>query len=259
MDSVTAHSKNKTRARFSPRGCRVIFLVSLVLLTLGAFFWAFTRTSLCGIQRISIHGVKYGIPEDMLSESGIRRGVNIFSDLSGFQSALESHPLIMRACFERRPPRALSISIEEREPFVLLKTKRPIPMSLDGVVIPMERIGIDLDLPLLTIEGALGNFKMSVDAGLAFLGGMRDSAASLFPLVSELVVRDGKPTLMYLRFPRARVLVGNNLSRSACGLLAGVVKALGKEEGFFEIDLRFHDQAILRVPGEEGSSKPQAI
>jgi cell division septal protein FtsQ len=252
-------SKNKARGRAAAARYRALLFCSAGFLLLGGLFWAFTGTSLCEIRRISIHGVKYGIPEDLLLESGIQRGVNIFSDLGAFELALRGHPLIKEAHFERKPPQALSIHVEEREPFVLLKTKRPIPMSLDGVIIPEERIGVDLDLPLLTIEGALGNFKNSVNAGLSFLSDLRDQAPYLLPLVSELVVRDGEPAAMYLRFPRARVLIGSRFTRISCGLLVGVIKTLGKEEGFFEIDLRFPNQAVLRMIGEEEPSKPRAI
>jgi hypothetical protein len=237
----------------------MLLLASAGVLLLGGLAWVFTCTSLCGIERINIHGVKYGVPEDMLLESGIKRGVNIFSDLGGFERALRAHPLVKSARFERKPPRALSIHIEEREPFVLLKTKRPVPLSIDGLIVPSERIGVELELPLLTIEGEIGGFRSSVDAGLHFLSEMRNEAPCLLPLVSELVVRDGEPVEMYLRSPRARVLIGSGSLKPACGLLLGVVKVLAKEEGFFEIDLRFRNQAVLRILGDEGSSRPRAI
>lgn len=228
---------------------RVLFLVATVLVPAPVLVFIFLTTSLCEVQRISIHGVRYGSPEDLMVEAGIERGVNIFSDLTSFEESLRHHPLVRDVHFERRPPRSILIRLEEREPFAILAAKRPVPVARDGTTLPRERIAVDLDLPLLTVRGVEEGeeeYGKKVREGLAYLASIEKDAPELAAHVSELVVGERGPETLYLRTPRARVLLGGEWNGIVSGLLRGVAGNLEPTQGLYEIDLRFARQAIVR-------------
>jgi cell division protein FtsQ len=207
------------------------------------------------VQRISIHGVRYGSPEDLMVEAGIDRGVNIFSDLTAFEESLRQHPLVRDVHFERRPPRSILIRVEEREPFAILAAKRPVPVARDGTTLPRERIAVDLDVPLLTVRGLEEGEEPDrerVRDGLAYLASIKRDTPELAAHVSELVVGEGGPEVLYLRTPRARVILGGEWNEIVSGLLSGVAGHLEPTQGLYEIDLRFARQAIVRERVGEG-------
>jgi hypothetical protein len=249
----------KAIRRKQARRRRVLFLAATVLVPVPVLAFLFLSTSLCEVQRISIHGVRYGSPEDLMVEAGIEEGVNIFSDLTSFEESLREQPLVREAHFERRPPHSILISVEEREPFAILAMKRTVPVTRDGVLIPREQIAVDLDLPLLTLTGLDGEgtavFEDRMREGLALLAAMERDTPELEAQVSELVVDDQGPSVLYLRSPRARVVLGKEWNPVVSGLLSGVVGCLEPTAGVYEIDLRFARQAVVRERGG-GEERP---
>jgi hypothetical protein len=213
----------------------------------------FLKTSVCDVQRISVYGVQYGFPEDLLLESGIEEGINIFSDMSAFEASLGDHPLVSEVWIERRPPRALFIRVEEREPFVYLNGIEPILVARDGTILSRDRIAIELDLPLLTLDNENNEDGGSLLTGLRFLSNIKAHSPALYTHVSELVMRDGRPAFLYLRTPRVRVLLGDSFTLASTNLLVGVLSTLEKSEDFFEVDLRFKGQAVVRSFGVDVS------
>jgi len=230
-----------------------LLLIAAVIVWIPVLSWIFLTTSLCDVQRISVYGIRYGYPEDVLMESGIEEGINIFSDMTAFEKSLRDHPLVQEAKIERRPPRALFIKVREREPFAYLKQAKPVLVSRDGTVLPEDRIAVELDLPLITVIQDEDEYLDMMMEGLRFLSGFRDDAPALYTHISELVVHRGRPEVLYLRTPPTRVLLGPEFTRVSQNLLAGVLASLESDEGFFEVDLRFRDQAVVRSLGEKTS------
>jgi hypothetical protein len=219
------------------------------LLLVPVLSWIFLKTPLCNVQKICVYGIKYGYPEDVLLESGIEEGINIFSDMSAFERSLGDHPLVREAQILRRPPRALFIKIDEREPFAYLNQGKPVLVSKDGTFLPQDRIAVELDLPLITVIKDENEQLVATSEGLRFLSRLRDDAPALYTHVSELVMREGRPEALYLRTPPTRVLLDLRFTRVSLNLLVGVLASLENEEGFFEVDLRFKDQAVVRSFG----------
>jgi hypothetical protein len=243
-------SRIRRPRRKKKKSWRLTLLLLIALVSVPVMSWVFLNTTLCEVQRISIHGIRYGYPEDMLLESGIEAGINVFSSLSSFEESLTRHPLVQEAVIERHPPRSICIKVEEREPFAYLNQLKPVPVCREGKVLPEDRIAVELDLPLLTVEGDEKTSRRGLDEGLSFLSFLMDDSPALYAHVSELVVREGKPVIIYLRTPRARILLGDQFTRVSSNLLSGVLKNLEKVDGFYEVDLRFRDQAVVRQFGE---------
>jgi len=227
-------------------------MLGMVILAVPVLSWVFRNTSLCEVRRITIQGVRYGMPEEMLQTAGITSGMNIFSDLSAFEKSLSNHPLVRKVSFERRPPRSLLIRIEERVPFVFLNRSEPVPLSRDGRMLPEDRIAEDLDLPVLTIEGSEDDFQSGKMSGIRFLSDLEETAPSLYCRISELIVRNGRPALLFTGTPRTRVLLGERFSRISSNLLATALTHLENANGLYEIDLRFKNQAVIRQVGGNG-------
>ena len=242
-------SKIKKQRRRRKRQWGRYSLLAIVILAIPILSWVFRNTSLCEVRRITIQGVRYGMPEEMLQTAGITTGMNLFSDLSALEKSLSTHPLVRDVSFERRPPRSLFIRIEEREPFVFLSRQEPVPLSRDGRILPEDRIARDLDLPLLTIEGSEGDFQSGQTAGIRFLSHLEESVPSLLARVSELIVKDGRPALLFIGNPRTRVVLGEQFSRIHSNLLTSALTNLENAHGFYEIDLRFKNQAVVRQIG----------
>jgi hypothetical protein len=240
------------RSRNRRRVTLALFGVSLAAAL--ALAWLFLNTSLCGVERINMQGVRYGIPEDMLLESGIKAGVNLFSDLSTFEKSLAKHPLVREVRFERRPPRTLFIRVEERVPFVFLNQAEPVPLSEEGVLLPEDRIAGELDLPLLTLDGDEASRARGQSEGLQFLSHLKIESPALFDRLSELVVINGNPAMLFVRMPRARIQLGERFTRISARLLSSALAGLKGDDGYFEIDLRFRDQAIVRYMGNPGAA-----
>ncbi|MFQ6103107.1 MAG: cell division protein FtsQ/DivIB [Candidatus Glassbacteria bacterium] len=251
MRSRVRRIRRRVRGK-SKRSRSLYILLFTAAMSAGALSWVFLNTSLCEVQRIHIHGVNFGYPEDLLLESGIEAGINIFSNLSRYEHLLSAHPLVVEAHIDRHPPRTLSVRVEEREPFAFIKLTKPVPVSRNGILLPEDRIAVELDLPLLTIEGGGGVSQGAVMKGLGFLSRLEAASPALFNLVSELLVKDSVPSILYLRSPKARVLLGDRFTLLSSRLLTGVLTELGRDDGFYEIDLRFNNQAVVRQLGEDG-------
>ncbi len=127
----------------------VVFLLSyLAVVQLRHLFFA---TSYFELRKIEIHGVKTLKEEDVLRLANVAPGHNVLSlNKDEVQSRILVHPMVRKAQIELSGLYTLKIAIEERVPYVYVKSGAQFfEISDDGTVLAVEDVG-SRDLPIIT-------------------------------------------------------------------------------------------------------------
>lgn len=103
------------------------------------------------LKEIVVTGEKRVKREEIITLSGARAGENILAmDLNKMARGIESQPWVERATVRRVLPRGLSIGINEREPFAILKTDTLFYLDRGGTPFKELDSSDDAGYPLLT-------------------------------------------------------------------------------------------------------------
>lgn len=167
LDSPAPPGTRRKRARasepelpgFWSRLYSGVKLTSGVLVVLGAALalaWGLHRYALTtprfAIEQIDVSGAKRIRTETMLKRAEVKRGDNLLAvDTEALERRLLEDPWIVSAKVERRIPRTLAISVEEREAAALASIGGELFLvSRTGEPFKQLEPGDPLDLPLIS-------------------------------------------------------------------------------------------------------------
>jgi cell division protein FtsQ len=221
---------------------RLALLAALVVLLVGAPFWApllLRQLSFFRVRKVEIVGARYVAVSDILTRLHVDTSASVWDPTAPLEKRLASHPQLRRVTVRRRLPGTLVVSVDENLPVALVATSDGLrAYDARGIALPIDLAKTPLDAPVLPRR----------DVGvLGLLGLLRSQAPALYDRVSEVRVVSADELLIELDDTPVRAMrdvtadrlaeidpVENDLTRR--GLRAA------------EIDLRYKDQVIARLP-----------
>lgn len=202
------------------------------------------------VRRVEIDGARYAPASELLARLRVDTTWSVWTDLGALAKRVEGHPLVSAVRVERRLPGTLRLVVTERAPVAMTPTRDGVGvLDADGRALPIDpsRVG-GVDVPLVSAADR---------ATLRLLGALRDTAPVLFARVSE-VRRAGAEELRFAVSPGAGASAGQSPFVVRAGLdvtparladLLPVESDLARRRvRVVEIDLRFRDQVIARLP-----------
>lgn len=199
------------------------------------------------VRRVEIVGARYLAPSDILARLNVDTLASVWDPTAPLVSKVEGYPGVARANIHRKLPGTLVVEIVERVPVALVSAPggfrayddRGNALSIDPTRVTVDApVLMDRDVPLLKL-----------------LGAMRTSMPALYARVSA-ARRPGHGEIAFdLKLPGAgasqteTVRANDDLSLPRLADVAPVEQDLAhKQLRASEIDLRFRDQVIARLP-----------
>ncbi|MGD0152673.1 MAG: FtsQ-type POTRA domain-containing protein [Thermacetogeniaceae bacterium] len=149
---VNAQPVARKPRRANPRG----YLRRLRVILLAAFIiyacYYFSQSPFFSIQKVEVAGQKHLSAAEIIRVSGLGTGINIFQvNLDQAKKRLLANPWIESAAIRRKLPRAIQITVKERQPSaILLADQRWLVLDRNGVCIDSVNSLRLYNLPIIT-------------------------------------------------------------------------------------------------------------
>jgi cell division septal protein FtsQ len=118
--------------------------------------WEFLR-----VREFLVVGNQYLANEVIWEIASFPVNTSVLDDLARTKLLLEEHEMILEASVKKKWwSRKVVLTIEEKIPLALLANALLVPVDRDGNTLPLDPEHL-LDLPLLRVEGDLGDQKRS--------------------------------------------------------------------------------------------------
>jgi cell division septal protein FtsQ len=232
----------------------------LVLLLAGAVF-AYARLAaqpLWTVRAISVEGNRSIRRDELLGRLGLRPGLPWWRiPRHAVARVRAASPRLQSLSLSWRWPRDLVVQVHERESCLRVLGPPALEVAPDGVILEPSEALDPADLPLLTGDlpadlrpGASCVFP-SAGPGWGDILELSRSTPELWKAISEIHFAGGTDFRIFLRDGRKVVLwetdVNKELRQQVTRILAEL-RRKGVEDAV--IDLRFRDQAVVRLPEE---------
>jgi cell division protein FtsQ len=224
---------------------------------------ALARLSFFRVRQVEVEGLRYAPAAEIAARLGVDTTRSVWADLGPLRARVAGHPMVARAELSRHLPGTLVVRIVEKVPVALAPARGGALAVYDaaGAALPIEpHAQGGLDVPLLAARDT---------TLLRLLGALRADAPRLFARVSEArrvapprgVARASDAAEFALTLvPPARapgaapsapltVRVAPDVTVGRLADLLPVEDELARRRvRVAEIDLRFRDQVIARLP-----------
>ena len=220
---------------------------------IGGPWWvprALARLAFFRVRRIEIDGARYAPPSELVARLRVDTTWSVWTDLPTLERRVQGHPLVADARVERHLPSTLRVVVVERAPVAMMPTASGVTvLDSAGRMLPIDpsRVG-GVDVPIV---GGRDTLLLRV------LGALRRDAPSLFARVSE-ARRAGPEEVRFAMSPDPSIAgaVTPLTVRASLDVTPQRFADLLPVEGDLarrrvratEIDLRFRDQVIARLP-----------
>jgi len=191
------------------------------------------------VRRVVIEGARYASPDEIVSRLRVDTTASIWDDVSPLVARVKEHPQVREVRIGRRLPGTLVVRVTENLPVALVNsTKGLLVTDATGASLPVDPTRTDVDLPVLATRDTLL---------LRLLGEVRAEVPSLFARVSE--ARRGNRGEVILVLQEHRVLARSDVTAARLADLLPVELDLARRAlTVVELDLRFRDQVVARLP-----------
>jgi hypothetical protein len=218
-----------------------------------SYFRADDRTVI-GSERLS--------QTEVLRAAAIPPHASVWDDPSEWVGRLEDHPLVLTAMIERKLPRRLIITVQERTPVALFPMPVLEPVDRDGNLLPVDPAKDVLDLPILSPVrvGESGAPLTRAERRLLALetARLQEIDPEFMARVSELSLDSEGGVIARVSDPRLDVRFTPPITparlRQGLEALADALDRAGFTPRL--VDLRFAEQVVVRS-GSIGSARGQ--
>ena len=221
---------------------RLVLGAAIAVLALGAPFWGpllCRQLSFFRVRRVEIIGARYVSVNDILERLRVDTTASVWDPTKPLVGRLASHPQLRHVTVRRKLPGTLVVEVEENPPVALVPgTDGFHAYDARGVALPMDLARTPVDAPILARR----------DVGvLLFLGDLRNEAPAVYDRVSEVRVAGAEELVLDLAGTPVRAMRDVTAARLAD--VEPVEEDLARR-GLHaaEIDLRYRDQVIARLP-----------
>lgn len=200
------------------------------------------------VRRVEIDGTRYVSPDEIVSRLRMDTTQSLFDDVGPLEKRVRQHPSVRDVRIERKLPGTLLVRITENLPVAFVQAASGlVAVDATGRSLPVDPATADVDLPVLAVRDTLT---------LRVLGEVREKMPALFARIGE-VRRLPRGTSFYLLFrltesptnPAHDVLASGDVGADRLSDIVPVEQDLARRRlRASELDLRFRDQVIARVP-----------
>jgi cell division protein FtsQ len=191
------------------------------------------------LKRIEFEGVQYARVNELREATGVDSSWSIWNNLDPVSTAVATHPMVASVTVERRFPSTLLIRLTERAPVALVQ-RNNVLVPMDGKA---QRLPIDLTRTPVNVP-VMNTMDTTV---LRILDELRQLAPAIFDRVVTARRVAGDHLLfdldVFVVRTRDDVTVGR--FRDILPVEADLARNRLRAN---ELDLRFHDQVIVRQP-----------
>ncbi len=229
-------------------------LAGIAMLALGAVaspWWgraALRHLDFFRVRRVEIDGARYVSPDEIVSRLRIDTAQSLFDDVGPLEKRVREHPSVRDVRIERKLPGTLLVRITENLPVALVQAANGlVAVDATGRSLPINPATADVDLPVLAVRDTLT---------LRVLGSVREHSPALFARIGE-VRRYPRGSSFYLLFKLTEspgntahdVLAAGDITADRLSDIVPVEQDLARRKlRATELDLRFRDQVIARLP-----------
>lgn len=224
------------------RRLRRVAQVAAALTLLSSPWWG--RALLRGmdffrVRRVEIEGARYAAPGEIVSRLRVDTTASVWDDVSPLVARVREHPQVRDVRIRRKLPGTLVVVVTENLPVALVSGARGLEVhDAAGRPLPVDPTTIDVDLPVLARRDTLL---------LRLLGALRAEDPALFARVSEAGRTPRGEVVLVL--PEHRVLARDDVTVQRLADLLPVELDLARRAlRVAELDLRFRDQVVARLP-----------
>ncbi|MFN0099782.1 MAG: cell division protein FtsQ/DivIB [Gemmatimonadaceae bacterium] len=191
------------------------------------------------VRRVVIEGARYAAPDEIVSRLRVDTTASIWDDVTPLVARVKEHPQVRDVRIGRRLPGTLVVRVTENPPVALVNSARGLVVAdASGESLPVDPTRVDVDLPVLASRDTLL---------LRLLGDLRAQSPALFARVSE--ARRGARGDIILVLPEHRILALADVTAERLADVIPVELDLARRAlTVVELDLRFRDQVVARLP-----------
>ncbi|MBC7895849.1 MAG: FtsQ-type POTRA domain-containing protein [Cytophagaceae bacterium] len=224
-----------------PRWGRRITAVLVVLAVLAVFTvpWWGRPLAFFRLQDVEVRGTRFARASDIAARLEVDTMTSIWISLDTLKARVESHPQVRSARIRRWLPSKLVVEIMENEPIALVPGTRGMrAYEESGRVLPLDLARVPTDLPIV---------ERPDTAVFRLLSDLKADHPGMYSQISEVrFVGKDQLRLMLLDVP---VLALRGLLADRMEELSSVQRDLARKQIVpAELDLRFKDQVIVRLP-----------
>ena len=213
-----------------------------LLLVLGAPLWGpllLRRMSFFRVRKVEIVGARYVSAGEVLERLHVDTTASVWDPTAPLAARVASHPQIRAAAVRRKLPGTLVVAITEHVPIALVPAADGFrAYDARGVGLPLDLARYPVDAPVL----AQRDLQM-----LRLLGALRSQLPVVYRRVSEVRIVGSDEVVLQLANVPVRAMRDVSVDRFAD--IEPVEEDLARRQlRAAEIDLRFRDQVIARLP-----------
>jgi cell division protein FtsQ len=215
----------------------------LALVLLATPFWGprlLANLDFFRVRKVEVQGLRYTPPGEVLDRLRVDTTRSVWEPLEPLAARVATHAQIERATVTRRLPGTLVVDVVERRPVALVSIGATLrAVDERGVALPLDPSRTPVDVPIVTAPREAAVYHL--------LGAMQREAPRLYARVSSIHSVGGGELLVQLAGLSVRTMTTVTLAR--LGDIEPVERDLARRQlRAAEIDLRYRDQVIARLP-----------
>lgn len=197
------------------------------------------------VRRVEVEGARYANPDEIVSRLRIDTTASVWGDVAIWERRVRQHPSVRDARVERRLPGTLVVWVTENPPVALVQAAAGlVPVDATGKFLPIDPSSVDVDLPVLAVRDS---------TVLRVLGDVRAAAPMLFARIGEVRRLPRGDYLFRLTEKTAAwphdIFASADITAARLNEIIPVEQDLARRNlRATELDLRFRDQIIARLP-----------
>jgi cell division protein FtsQ len=216
----------------------------LVVVLLATPFWGprvLSTLDFFRVRKVEVLGLRYTPPGEVLDRLHVDTTRSVWEPLEPLVARVAAHPQVERVVVSRKLPGTLVVEVTERRPVALVQTGATLrAVDERGVALPLDPSRTPVDAPIVTAPAReTGVYHL--------LGAMQRESPRLYARVSAVRMTGGGEMLLQLAGLPVRTMTTVTLAR--LGDIEPVERDLARRQlRAAELDLRFRDQVIARLP-----------
>ncbi|MGQ0646264.1 MAG: cell division protein FtsQ/DivIB [Gemmatimonadaceae bacterium] len=228
-------------AASGPRwGRRIAAVLGLVIVgAMTTVPWWGRELAFFRVRSVEVRGTRFARPSDIAARLAIDTLSSIWISLDTLEMRVERHPQVRTASVRRWLPSKVIVEITENEPIALVPGTRGMRAYEEtGRALPVDPAKVATDLPIV---------EKADTAVFRLLADLKADNPELFARVSEIRLV-GKDQMRIVLLD-VDVLAMRSLGAERFDELSSVQRDLARRNIVpTELDLRFKDQVIARLP-----------
>ena len=193
------------------------------------------------VRKVEVQGLRYTPPGEILDRLRVDTTRSVWDPLEPLVTRVAAHPQVARVVVTRKLPGTLVVDVTERRPVALVPAG-PTLRAVDerGVALPLDPSRTPVDAPVVTTPSR-------ETAVYHLLGAMQREAPRLYARISSVRSTGSGVLLFQVAGLPVRTMTSVTLARLSD--IEPVERDLARRQlRAAELDLRFRDQVIARLP-----------